>query len=159
MSRCLQTFHWYHLAFLICHFSQNFPCFIYLFIFILISCSSFCCFFCSHLFIFLLLTQITQIFSHPFFIYLSLIHLMPSFTMSLFFLISHPVCLIRCDGALTQLSYVRLKDHGTEIKISQVGKAREINPGAGAICSHEKNGERGSKTKEEKGMQKGLTCL
>lgn len=42
--------------------------------------------------------------------------------MSLFFLISHPVCLIRCDGALTQLSFVRLKNHGTELKISSAHK-------------------------------------
>lgn len=29
---------------------------------------------------------------------------------------------MRCDGALTQLSYARLKDHGTELKISNTHK-------------------------------------
>lgn len=53
---------------------------------------------------------------------LTLIHLFPSFIVSLFFLISHPVYLMRCDGALIQLSYVRLKDHSTELKISNTDK-------------------------------------
>ncbi len=81
--------------------------------------------------------------------------------MSLFLLISHPACLIRCDGALTQLSYVRLKDHGVDcgvknIQRTQAGKAWEINPEASAICSHETTGER---RKKEEEMQSGLTCL
>jgi len=64
------------------------------------------------------------------------------------------VCLIRCDGAVTQLSYVRLKDHGTELKISSPHKqAKPGRPTLGPVPSAptrkmEKEGAKQRKRKE-----------